>query len=109
MPTKRNKIENSIGLCCANRGAKIADAENRRKENESYAAREDFAEDYADKAVQVGMSTNLKEMARRKCYADDDGSEEMCYAKETARRECYADDDDSEEDVLLMTTVTARR
>ena len=44
------------------------------------------------------MST--KEMARRKCYADDDGSEEMCYAKETARRECYADDDDSEEDAL---------
>ena len=59
-----DKVEQDLGryrMLREQRQAEIAEAENRRKENKSLALREDFAEEYADKALQVGMSEKEKE------------------------------------------------
>ena len=59
-----DKIENDLGryrILCEKREAEIAEAENRRKENKLAETREDFAEEYADRALQIGMSIKEKQ------------------------------------------------
>ena len=58
---KAQRDLNQYRMLCEQREAEIADAENRRKKSKSVESREDFAEVYADKALQIGMSSEEKE------------------------------------------------